>query len=62
MDQQKDTRKPKWLRFFKLSNKKNAIGTTSLQDIMLYDFELTKNGALKKKSRDFLQRSIKNTS
>jgi len=58
MEQEQAPHKPKWFRFFKLSSKKNAISTTAMQDILLYDFELTKNGALKKKSHEFLRKNI----
>ena len=44
--------KPKWLRHFKASNDK---GNISFSSIVLYDFVLTKMGALKKKSRDYLR-------
>ena len=53
----KNSTKPKWLRFFRES--KQPIGTISYNDIVLYDFELTAHGALKKKSRDYLQKAFK---
>ena len=58
MDQERAIHKPKWLRFFYPSKKKNAVGTISLQDILLYGFELTKKGGLKKKSREYLQANM----
>ena len=56
MAQEKASHKPKWLRSFKISTKKDSLGTITFNDILLYDFELTKNGTLKKKSRDYLQK------
>jgi hypothetical protein len=58
MKQEQATHKPKWLRFFTPSGKKNAVGTTTCKDILLYGFELTKKGALKKKSREYLQANM----
>ena len=52
MEQERAPHKPKWLRYFKPSpiTKKDAIGTVSFANIILYDFELTNNGGLRKKS------------
>lgn len=50
--QEKAPHKPRWMRYFKETDK---IGSLPLSDVVLYDFELTKNGALKKKSREYLQ-------
>ncbi len=57
MEQERAPHKPKWLRYFKPVpvTKKTAIGTLRIADIILYDFQLTNNGALRKKSRDYLQ-------
>ncbi len=55
MEQEKAQHKSKWLRFFHPSLKKDAVGTISYGDIVLYDFVLTKKGALKKKAREYLQ-------
>ncbi len=53
MEQERAPHKPKWLRYFKPTE---VTGTISFEDILLYDFELTKCGALKKKTRDYLQK------
>ena len=50
--------KPKWLRNFKLSSSKNAIGSAFIKDIILYGFDLTNKGCLKKKSREYLKKHI----
>ena len=52
LQQEKATHKPKWLRFFKSSS---ALGNILFSDIVLYDFDLTRHGALKKKARDYLK-------
>ena len=44
--------KSKWLRYLENSGRTDFIPIT---DIILYDFELTKNGGLKKTTRDFLK-------
>ena len=58
MEQERAPHKPKWLRYFKPSpiNRKDAIGTVKFEDVILYDFELTQNGALRKKSREYMQK------
>ena len=56
MQQERAPHKPKWLRFFKPSS---VIRTVAFRQIILYDFELTKCGALKKKSREYLQEHFK---
>ena len=56
MQQERAPHKPKWLRFFKMTS---VIRTISFKQIILYDFELTKCGALKKKSREYLQEHFK---
>ncbi len=58
MEQENAIHKPRWLRYFKLSKKKTAVSSIVLKEIVLYDFELTKNGALKKKSWEYLQTVI----
>lgn len=50
--QERAPHKPKWLRSFSKTEKFNSV---RYSDIILYDFELTKNGALKKKSRDYFK-------
>ena len=57
MEQERAPHKPKWLRYFKPSpiTKNDAIGTVSFANIILYDFELTNNGGLRKKSREYLK-------
>lgn len=59
MEQERNMTKPKWLRFFKPSKGKRPFGTITYHEILLYDFELTTNGALKKKSRHYLQSILK---
>ena len=56
MTQEKAPHKPKWLRYFKLASGKNASGKAQVQDIVLYGFDLTNRGALKKRSREYLQK------
>lgn len=51
--QERATHKPRWLRFFLPGMTKTWI---RYSDILLYDFELTKKGSLKKKSREYLQK------
>ena len=48
---EKAATKPRWRRYFRPSN---SQGKLSIDQIVLYDFSLTKNGALKK-SRDYLK-------
>lgn len=52
LNPEKAPHKSRWLRYFKPSTQTASV---SLQDIILYDFELTKSGALKKQARDFLK-------
>ena len=52
--QEKAKHKPKWLRPFKPSSK-DSFGTIKYSDILLYDFQLTNAGCLKKNSREYLQ-------
>lgn len=59
LEQERNPQKPRWLRYFRQSRKKQPLGIVPYSDIVLYDFELTKKGALKKKSRDYLQKYIK---
>ena len=58
MIQEQAPHKPKWVRFFKPSKKRNAEGTTPINDVVLYGFELTANGALRKKTREYLRANI----
>ena len=44
-------KKPKWLRYF---SKTASTNDAKLGDIILYDFSLTKNGAIRKSMKDFL--------
>lgn len=55
MVQENAAHKPKWLRFWRESPKKDAQSSILFSEIVLYDFQLTKCGALNKKSRDYLQ-------
>ena len=52
-DQERATHKPKWLRYFLPGSTTTSI---RYSDILLYDFQLTQKGALKKRSREYLQR------
>ena len=58
MTQERAPHKPKWMRYFTLSQQKNSTGTVKISEIVLYAFELTARGALKKKSRDYLKKVI----
>ena len=51
MVQERAPHKPKWQRIFKFGAK-DVFGETELKDVLLFDFELTNRGCLKKKSRD----------
>ena len=42
LEQEKAPHKPLWMRYFRKS-RKDAAGTITFSDIVLYDFELTKN-------------------
>ena len=44
--------KSKWHRYFRPSS---ITGKIAYREILLYDFELTERGALKKKSREYIQ-------
>ena len=59
MEQERAPHKPKWARYFKLSSRKDAVGIIRFSDIILYDFQLTQRGALKKKAREYLQEYYK---
>ena len=50
--QERAPHKPRWLRYFQSTN---VIGKLPIEDIILYDFQLTNNGAFKKKTRDYLK-------
>ena len=58
LEQRRNSQKPRWLRYFKPSKGKRPLGTITYSDIVLYDFQLTTNGAIKKKSREYLQKYI----
>ena len=49
--QEKAPHKPRWFRFFTSADK---TATVSFSEILLYDFQLTNKGALRKKTREFL--------
>ena len=57
MNQERAPHKPRWQRCFKLGPK-NALGSTKMSDILLYSFQLTNKGCLKKKSRDYLKSTL----
>jgi len=52
MVQERAPHKSKWLRSFKLGPRQGEMEVTK---VLLYDFQLTNNGCLKKKSRDYLK-------
>ena len=54
MVQERAPHKPKGQRIFKFGAK-DVFGETELKNVLLFDFELTNNGCLKKKSRDYLK-------
>ena len=54
-NQERATHKPKWLRFFLPGNTSSCI---RFSDILLYDFDLTQKGSLKKRSREYLQKQL----
>ena len=58
MIQERATHKPKWLRNFKPATSKYAIGSAYIKDIILFGFDLTNKGCLKKKSREYLKNTI----
>lgn len=49
----KSVHKPKWLRYF---SKTTSTNDAKLRDIILYDFHLTKMGAIRKATREFFTR------
>lgn len=51
LSQERAPHKPKWLRYFKETNEEGAI---TVSTIVIYDFDLTRMGAMKKKSREYL--------
>ena len=53
LHQEKAAHKPRWSRFFIIAT---SFGTILINDIILYDFQLTSKGALKKKAREYLQK------
>ena len=57
MVQERAAHKPKWQRGFKVPAKK-VREEMMLNRILLYGFQLTNNGCLKKKSRDYLRKTL----
>lgn len=55
MQQQKAPHKSRWLRFFEPST---DVGIISFAEILLYDFQLTKNGGLKKNTGTSIEHYI----
>lgn len=51
-EQESSIHKSKWLRVFKRTTK---ICIVNISDIILYDFQLTNKGAIRKSTREFLQ-------
>ena len=49
----------RWFHFFQPSYKKNNTAVIQYKNILLYDIELTKKGALKKESREYLKEQYK---
>lgn len=62
MVQERAPHKPKWQRYFRPKSGTTALGNVAIQDIILYGFDLTKNGALKKQSREYLQKACSSSS
>ena len=62
MVQERAPHKPKWQRYFRPKSGATALGNVAIQDIILYGFDLTKNGALKKQSREYLQKACSSSS
>ena len=57
MVQERAAHKAKWQRGFKVPAKK-VREEMKLNRILLYGFQLTSNGCLKKKSRDYLRKTL----
>ena len=55
--QERAPHKPKWLRNFKIGARE-VLGETEMKNVLLYDFQLTNKGCLKKKSRDYLKSTL----
>lgn len=49
----------RWFRYFQPSHKKDSISFIQYKNILLYDIVLTKKGALKKESREYLKEQYK---
>lgn len=49
----------RWFRFFEPSHKKDSMSFIQYKNILLYDIVLTKNGALRKESREYLKEQYK---
>ena len=54
-NQERARHKPRWMRFFTETKQSGAL---AVEDILLYDFSLTKKGALKKKTREYLKENL----
>ena len=54
MVQERAPHKPRWQRSFKIGPRE-ILGEIELRNVLLYDFQLTNKGCLKKKSRDYLK-------
>ena len=49
----------RWFRFYQPSKKRDCTSFIQYKNILLYDIALTKNGALRKESRDYLKEEYK---
>lgn len=54
-EQEKCTHKPKWLRNFKKTARDHQA---KVANVILYDFQLTSKGAIRKSTREFLKTII----
>lgn len=54
--QERASHKPRWCRYFHKTV--HSYGTATYKDILLYDFTLTKMGALRKSTRECLQKQF----
>ena len=54
-EQEKSSHKPKWLRNFNLTDKECS---ERISDFILYDFQLTKNGTIRKATREFIKKHL----
>ena len=55
MVQERASHKPKWQRSFKVGGKHEE---TKLENVLLYGFQLTGSGCFKKKSREYLKKTL----